>query len=313
MVGGVLRCGSQVVLCRRRAGRVSYPNVWDLPGGHVEPGEDNAAALVRECREKLGVEVVTSFAVALAEPTPGSYLSVRLITGWRGQPRNAAPEERSEIGWFTGDELGALRFPPCALNLSKGSLSLSKGSPNLSTQAHPYVPLLTDLLQPSPKIEIRRLNTESVESVGALHALSRQETYARLLPPCSPVRSRPDELAECWRQRMASGPVVLHGGWSGEVLLGFVATSPIGEKLVELHALHVRPDWHGRGLAAWLHRAALAHAFGEGARELRLWVVDGNLRARRFYEKHGWRQAGGRRTVTIGNATLPAIDYARRL
>ncbi len=289
MVGGVLRCGGRVLLCRRRGDRPFCPDVWDLPGGHVEPGEDDAAALVREGREELGIEVVTSFAVALAEPIPGSHLSVRLITGWRGEPRNAAPEEHSAIGWFTADELAALELVDVR-----------------------YVPLLTDLLHPSPKIEIRRLGAEALESVGALHALSRQQTYARLLPRCSRVRFRPDELAERWRARMGSGSVVLHGGWSGQVLLGFVATSRVGE-LAELHALHVRPDWHGRGLAAWLHRAALANAYGEGARELRLWVVEGNIRARRFYEKHGWRQAGGLRDVTLGDATLPAIDYARSL
>ena len=290
-MGGVLRRGSRMLLCRRRADRESYPDVWDLPGGHVEDCEDDSGTLARECREELGVDVVGSFGVALAEPTPGTCLSLRLITRWRGEPRNFAPEEHREIGWFTADEL-------CALELADSG----------------YVPLLTDLLRPSPNIEIRRLNEAAMERVGALHALSRHETYSPLLPPCPTVRFRPADLAARWRVRPGSehSPVV-HGGWSGEVLLGFVAISPTGLDRAELNALHVRPDWHGRGLADRLHRAALAHAYGQGVRDLHLWVVEDNVRARRFYEKHGWRLAGNRRTVNLGDATLPAIDFARRL
>ncbi len=31
--------------------------LWEFPGGKVEPGESDAAALVRECREELDVEL----------------------------------------------------------------------------------------------------------------------------------------------------------------------------------------------------------------------------------------------------------------
>ena len=39
--------------------RANHPGrgLWSLPGGRVEPGEDDAAALVREMREETGLEV----------------------------------------------------------------------------------------------------------------------------------------------------------------------------------------------------------------------------------------------------------------
>ena len=47
---------AQVLLVHRAPNRHAYPNVWDLPGGHREPGETELDALAREVREELGVE-----------------------------------------------------------------------------------------------------------------------------------------------------------------------------------------------------------------------------------------------------------------
>lgn len=37
---------SLVLLGRREAGRAFYPGVWDVLGGHLEPGETTEQALV---------------------------------------------------------------------------------------------------------------------------------------------------------------------------------------------------------------------------------------------------------------------------
>ena len=55
IVAAVLREGDRVLLCHRSAGRRWYPDVWDLPGGHVDEGEDPKESLVRELRDELGI------------------------------------------------------------------------------------------------------------------------------------------------------------------------------------------------------------------------------------------------------------------
>jgi len=69
VVVAVLRDQDRVLLCHRSPGRRWYPNVWDLPGGHVEPGERPAAALVRELAEELGIRV--------REPSPEPAARIR--------------------------------------------------------------------------------------------------------------------------------------------------------------------------------------------------------------------------------------------
>ena len=57
---------------------------WELPGGRVEQGEDEAAAVVRECREELGTEVLVDGRVGTDLPIDVGVLRVhraRLVAG----------------------------------------------------------------------------------------------------------------------------------------------------------------------------------------------------------------------------------------
>jgi nucleoside triphosphatase len=53
------RADAAVLLCRMPAHRGAYPGEWGLPGGGIEPGETIEAALRRETREELGLELAT--------------------------------------------------------------------------------------------------------------------------------------------------------------------------------------------------------------------------------------------------------------
>jgi len=55
VAGAWLRDG-RLLAAQRRAGR-HLGGAWELPGGKVEPGEADEAALVRELEEELGVSV----------------------------------------------------------------------------------------------------------------------------------------------------------------------------------------------------------------------------------------------------------------
>lgn len=108
VVACILRDHDKVLLCHRHPEREWYPNVWDLPGGHIEAGEHPAEALVRELVEELGV--------ALPRPVDGPFRQVIDVgiemTIWLidyyGSVMNTAPDEHDELRWFTSEEIPTL-------------------------------------------------------------------------------------------------------------------------------------------------------------------------------------------------------------
>ena len=113
----------RVLLVHRSPNRHAYPDVWDLPGGHIEPGETELTALTREMHEELGVRITADSAIHLCRLDAGSgeesvRLSAWIVGEWEGTPTNVAPDEHDEIRWFQPDEL-----PPLAHELMGPALA----------------------------------------------------------------------------------------------------------------------------------------------------------------------------------------------
>jgi 8-oxo-dGTP diphosphatase len=99
----------RVLLAHRTHERDWAPDTWDVPGGHVEDDESEMAALVREVREELGIEISEKSAVLTARLVgPNFEVAYFALGTWTGEPYNAAPEEHLEIAWVPLTELDSL-------------------------------------------------------------------------------------------------------------------------------------------------------------------------------------------------------------
>jgi 8-oxo-dGTP pyrophosphatase MutT (NUDIX family) len=110
VVAAALCRGDRVLLVHRSPHREWYPACWDLPGGHVEPGEQPRRALERELREELSIETVVQGPVLAQVRGSDFRMDVWAISSWHGAPANQAPEEHDALDWFNEHELGSLQL-----------------------------------------------------------------------------------------------------------------------------------------------------------------------------------------------------------
>ena len=104
----ILREGC-VMICQRRPG-VHNGLKWEFPGGKLEPGESPEAALARELREELDIEVrVDRVSDAVHYRYPDRDVRVLFYTCelLSGEPRTV---DCSAIAWVEPDRLGEYDF-----------------------------------------------------------------------------------------------------------------------------------------------------------------------------------------------------------
>jgi mutator protein MutT len=102
VVAALIIRSQMILLGQRSSERAFYPGVWDIFGGHVEPGEQHHQTLVRELEEELGiVPTQWTFLEMFKVPSEQLTLHLYLVTAWSGTPVNRQSEEHSAIGWFS--------------------------------------------------------------------------------------------------------------------------------------------------------------------------------------------------------------------
>ncbi|MFO7560219.1 MAG: NUDIX hydrolase [Desulfobacterales bacterium] len=82
---------------------IPFPNMWDVPGGHLEPGESPEACIVREMREEMDLELEDFKLFSVREFDDRieytfwkkQNLDISQITLWEGQ----------RLDWFSKEEV----------------------------------------------------------------------------------------------------------------------------------------------------------------------------------------------------------------
>lgn len=110
--------GGRVLVSQRKKG-THLEDMWELPGGKVEPGEDPRCALRRELVEELGVEADIGDIVEVTfhrYDDAGKSVLLLFFDATR-RPGSAEPEARdvAAFAWADLAMLATASFPPADL------------------------------------------------------------------------------------------------------------------------------------------------------------------------------------------------------
>jgi GNAT superfamily N-acetyltransferase len=137
-------------------------------------------------------------------------------------------------------------------------------------------------------------------AVAGVHVRSWQAGYRGLFPDDFLDALRPEDRAR--RYALGSSdpadPQTLVALQDGE-LAGFATVGPCRDAYCagagEIYAVYVDPPHWGTGVGRRLMDVACARLRENGHSDGVLWVLDGNVRAERFYRARGWEPDGASR------------------
>lgn len=166
---------------------------------------------------------------------------------------------------------------------------------------------------------VRVARPADAAGIGLVHVRSWQAAYRGHFPQDFLDNLDPVQRGEGWRRQLDLGlgpDQVLLVSEIATKVVGFVNAGPCRDEDAdgrgEIYALYVLPELWGRGLGRELMAAALDALAGLGFEEVTLWVLEGNHRARRFYEAGGWSVDGATKTDNRPGFPVPEVRYRRR-
>ena len=118
VAAALIDADGRVLLARRPPGK-AMEGLWEFPGGKVGPDETPEAALIRELKEELGLDLAHACLAPLTFAShryPDFHLLMPLFAArnWKGTP---VPREGQELAWVRPLRMSDYPMPPADVPL----------------------------------------------------------------------------------------------------------------------------------------------------------------------------------------------------
>jgi len=139
---------------------------------------------------------------------------------------------------------------------------------------------------------------DEIDGKGYVHYKSWQETYAGLIN-AEYLQKITEEKCKAIAREWTDNILVAK---DGDKVIGFVGYGKYRDDTLadygEVFAIYVLADYHGQKVGYELMNAAINKLFDY--KKIAVWVLKGNERAIKFYERYGFRFDGTEQEIMLG-------------
>lgn len=155
--------------------------------------------------------------------------------------------------------------------------------------------------------KIREATQGDCNGIGKVYCDSWKVGYQNILPQtylnslsstnCAPDKVSADDIILVNQERV-SGICHISGARNRD--------SKVWGEVVSIYLL---PEIWGSGVGSQLLQSALKKLKHRGLKNICLWVLKENIRARKFYEKNGFTVSGNEREIEIAGCNIREVEY----
>jgi ribosomal protein S18 acetylase RimI-like enzyme len=163
-------------------------------------------------------------------------------------------------------------------------------------------------------VQIRPATPSDAHAIAEVHVAVWQAAYAGILPAAYLAALSIAGREAMWRSYLSGEdwlPHVTTVAVSQARVVGFSHAGPCQSEpgRGQLYAIYVLPAHWDQGVGKQLVDRAQEGLSRQGFAEAVLWVLEGNDRAIRFYERNGWVFDGGRESTQRGGVLTVELRY----
>lgn len=170
-------------------------------------------------------------------------------------------------------------------------------------------------------VRVRPATVSDAEAIAGVHVASWRDAYVGLVPQDFLDGLDPTRRADGWQRILTSAEPPRSGAFvadDGRRVVGFAHSCPSRDQGAspgtgELTAIYALSSAWGAGVGRALMSACVQSMSSAGFAIATLWVLDGNTRARHFYEAAGWTHDGEERTEQFPGLAVREVRYQRAL
>ncbi|HWC75533.1 MAG TPA: GNAT family N-acetyltransferase [Gemmatimonadales bacterium] len=166
-------------------------------------------------------------------------------------------------------------------------------------------------------VRLRRATPADAAAVGRIHVESWNVAYRGIMPDDVIARTDLAYRTQFWAERIADTewPIfIIEEDGNSVAFCQMVSTKDPDDdptRVGHITSIHVLPQLRGRGHGRALMDHVLREFARRGFREVTLWVLEENRKARAFYEQYGFELDGGKKEYY--GTHVPEVRYRIRL